>query len=158
MTSLPGKVEINLAAIPVTGFGGLCLVVASLVCAVALPPTRWFMLAAIAFGIVFGVALILIRRAGERAGPIDGDPPLVTEHPSSPLFGSHRSGSASASRFVAALRAVISWPVSSASTPIGSPPIPMKQRAPQSSPFEQRTHLSRGLKKGVALSDLCVVD
>ena len=64
MTKLPRKVEINLAAIPVTGFGGMCMVIASLACAVALPPTRWFMIAAIAAGIVFGGAMILIKRIG----------------------------------------------------------------------------------------------
>ena len=117
MTSLPGKVEINLAAIPVAGFGGLCLVVASLVCAVALPPTRWFMLAAIASGIVFGVALILIRRAGEHARPGDADPPIVTEHAASRLSRSHRSGSESASRSLSDPRAFVPWPVSSASRP-----------------------------------------
>lgn len=84
MTDLPRKVEINLAAIPVTGFGGMCMVIASLVCAIALPPTRWFMLAAIAAGVVFGVAMILCRSAFDIPGPADGEPPAAVDRVSSP--------------------------------------------------------------------------
>jgi hypothetical protein len=64
MTQLPGKLDINIAAVPVRGFGGFCMVVASLICAASLAPTRSFMLAGIAVGIVFGVARIVMRGAG----------------------------------------------------------------------------------------------
>jgi hypothetical protein len=62
MTSLPQTIEINLAAIPVRGFGGACLVLASFICASVLPETRWFMVLAGAAGTAFGGAMILIRR------------------------------------------------------------------------------------------------
>jgi hypothetical protein len=62
MASLPARVEINLAAIPVKGFGGGCLVAASLICAAVLPETRWFIAAGVAVGVLFGVSMILIRR------------------------------------------------------------------------------------------------
>ena len=61
MNPLP-RAEINIAAIPVAGVGGLGMVVASLICAASLPPTRWFMLASIVAGAVFGAAMILRRR------------------------------------------------------------------------------------------------
>jgi hypothetical protein len=38
--------------------------VASLICAVSLAPTRWFMLAGIAVGVVFGVGRIAMLGAG----------------------------------------------------------------------------------------------
>ena len=62
MASLPARVDINIAAIPVRGFGGACLVAASLVCAAVLPETRWFMAAGTATGVLFGALMILIRR------------------------------------------------------------------------------------------------
>jgi hypothetical protein len=64
MTHLPVRMEINIAAIPVRGFGGFCIVVASLICASSLPAARWFMLAGIAAGVVFGIARIAMRGAG----------------------------------------------------------------------------------------------
>jgi hypothetical protein len=64
MTQLPGRLDINIAAIPVKGFGGFCMMVASLICAVSLAPTRWFMLAGIAVGVVFGVGRIAMLGAG----------------------------------------------------------------------------------------------
>jgi membrane protease YdiL (CAAX protease family) len=64
MTHLPVRMEINIAAIPVRGFGGFCILVASLICAASLPPARWFMLAGIAAGVVFGVARIATRGDG----------------------------------------------------------------------------------------------
>ena len=62
MASVPARVDINIAAIPVRGFGGACLVAASLVCAAVLPETRWFMAAGTATGVLFGALMILIRR------------------------------------------------------------------------------------------------
>lgn len=76
MAELPRKVDINLAAIPVRGFGGMCMVVTSVVCAASLPQTRWFMLAALVAGIVFGGAMILLR-AGKGARPSHGAPPTA---------------------------------------------------------------------------------
>ena len=66
MAQLSQKVEINIAAIPVSGFGGMCMVIVSLVAAAAIPATRWFMLAALVSGIVFGVGLIWTRHGGRR--------------------------------------------------------------------------------------------
>ena len=66
MAPLPGRVEINIASIPVKGFGGACLVLAALICAAILPQTRWFMAAGIAAGVVFGTAMIVIRRRQQR--------------------------------------------------------------------------------------------
>lgn len=66
MASLPARVDINLAAIPVRGFGGACLVAASLVCAAVLPETRWFMAAGTATGVLFGTLMIVMRRRSER--------------------------------------------------------------------------------------------
>jgi hypothetical protein len=80
MTELPRKVEINLAAIPVSGFGGMCMVIASLVCAASLTQTRWFMIAGLATGVVFGCAMIWLRRTGESSTPTDtGQPPAVAD-------------------------------------------------------------------------------
>ena len=75
MAELPRKVEINLAAIRVAGFGGLCMVIASLACAAALPQTRWFMLAGISAGVLFGVVRIVLRRS-DGCGANDGRGPL----------------------------------------------------------------------------------
>jgi hypothetical protein len=60
------RVEINLAAIPVRGFGGACLVVTALICAAILPQTRWFMAAGIAAGVLFGISMIVIRQRRQR--------------------------------------------------------------------------------------------
>jgi len=55
-------------------------VVASLVCAASLTQTRWFMIAGIATGVVFGCAMILIRRTRESSPPADtGHPPAVED-------------------------------------------------------------------------------
>ena len=66
MVPLPASVDINLAAIPVRGFGGACLVLASLISAAVLPETRWFMAAGILTGVLFGTSMIVIRRLWER--------------------------------------------------------------------------------------------
>ena len=65
MVTLPRTVEINIAAVPVRGFGGACLVLASLICAAVLPETRWFMAAAVATGTAYGALMIVIRRRRE---------------------------------------------------------------------------------------------
>jgi hypothetical protein len=62
MATLPNTVQINIAAVPVRGFGGACLVLASLICATVLPETRWFMVTALATGAGFGAVMIAIRR------------------------------------------------------------------------------------------------
>ena len=62
MVPLRRTVEINIAAVPVRGFGGACLVVASLICAAVLPETRWFMAAAITAGMGLGALMIAMRR------------------------------------------------------------------------------------------------
>ena len=64
MAQLPLTIGINIASVPVRGFGGMCMVVASVVCAATLPETRWFMFSAVAVGAVWGTLLIAIRRAG----------------------------------------------------------------------------------------------
>ncbi len=72
MPQLPVRMDINIAAIPVRGFGGFCVVVASLICAASLPAVRWFMIAGIAAGVVFGVARIAMHGVGrgvERTRP-----------------------------------------------------------------------------------------
>ena len=84
MAELPRKVEINIASIRVAGFGGLCMVVASLLCAVSLPQTRWFILAGIAAGTLFGVARIVSRRDRTRPWHDDGSLHLVERAPSRP--------------------------------------------------------------------------
>jgi hypothetical protein len=66
MVSLPRTVDINIAAVAVRGFGGACLVLASLICAAVLPETRVFMAAATATGALWGALMIAIRRRGER--------------------------------------------------------------------------------------------
>lgn len=66
MVPLPRTVEINIAAIPVRGFGGACLVLTSLICAAVLPETRVFMGAATATGVLCGALMIAIRRRHER--------------------------------------------------------------------------------------------
>jgi hypothetical protein len=81
MAELPRKVEINIAAIPVAGFGGACMVIASLVCSVALPQTRWFMLLAVVVGLVLGAAMICLRRPHDRRTPADVDGPPAAEDP-----------------------------------------------------------------------------
>ena len=75
MAQLPRKVEINIASIPVAGFGGACMVVASIICAAALPQTRWFMLAALVAGIMCGAAMIFMRRVDDAARPSHDDQP-----------------------------------------------------------------------------------
>jgi hypothetical protein len=63
MDELPATVQINIAAVPIKGFGGMCVVLASLVCAAILPETRWFMLSAAATGAMFGALLIALGHA-----------------------------------------------------------------------------------------------
>jgi hypothetical protein len=62
MAPFPARVEINLAAIPVRGFGGACLVLSSIICAAVLPETRWFMAVSSVAGVVTGALMILIHR------------------------------------------------------------------------------------------------
>ena len=62
MAALPGRVEINIAAVPVRGFGGACLVLASIICSAVLPETRWFMAASVTTGALAGALMIVIRR------------------------------------------------------------------------------------------------
>jgi hypothetical protein len=66
MALLPSRVEINIAAVPVRGFGGVCLVAASIVCSAVLPETRWFMTASVTAGVLVGVLMIAIHRGRER--------------------------------------------------------------------------------------------
>jgi hypothetical protein len=66
MASVPTSVDINIAAVPVRGFGGACLVLSSLICAAVLPETRWFMAAGTASGVLLGALMIVIRRRQER--------------------------------------------------------------------------------------------
>jgi hypothetical protein len=66
MTPFPARLEINLAAIPVRGFGGACLVLASIIGSAVLPETRWFMTASAATGVLAGLLMIVARRGFER--------------------------------------------------------------------------------------------
>lgn len=65
--------DINIARIPVSGIGGLGMVVAAVVVAIALPALRWVAVASLVGGIAVGLTLIGARdRRARHATEIGG--------------------------------------------------------------------------------------
>lgn len=65
--------DINIARIPVSGIGGLGLVVAAAGVAIALPALRWLAVASLVGGIAIGLTLIGARnRRARHAAEIGG--------------------------------------------------------------------------------------
>ena len=65
--------DINIARIPVSGIGGLGMVVAAAVVAIALPALRWVAVAALVGGMAVGLTLIGARnRRARHAAEIGG--------------------------------------------------------------------------------------
>jgi len=65
--------DINIARIPVSGIGGLGMVVVAAVTAFAMPALRWLAAAALVGGIAIGLTLIGVRnRRARRASEIGG--------------------------------------------------------------------------------------
>ena len=60
--------EINISRIPVSGLGGLGLVVAAFGVAVALPALRWLSIASLVGGVAIGLFLIGARNRRARRG------------------------------------------------------------------------------------------
>ena len=58
--------DINIARIPVSGIGGLGMVAAAAVVAIALPALRWVAVASLVGGIAIGLTLIGARNRGAR--------------------------------------------------------------------------------------------
>jgi len=58
--------DINIARIPVSGIGGLGLVAAAMVVAIALPALRWLAIASLVGGIALGLTLIGARNRQAR--------------------------------------------------------------------------------------------
>ena len=59
---------INIARIPVSGIGGLGMVAAAMVVAIALPALRWLAIASLVGGIALGLTLIGARNPRARYG------------------------------------------------------------------------------------------
>ena len=66
---------INISRIPVSGIGGLGLVVTVVIIAIALPPLQWFLMGALASGLLLGMVLIAWRR--HRSTNPDGPPGVL---------------------------------------------------------------------------------
>ena len=65
--------DINIARIPVSGIGGLGMVAAAAVVAIALPALRWLAVASLVGGIAVGLTLIGARnRQARHAAEIGG--------------------------------------------------------------------------------------
>jgi hypothetical protein len=65
--------DINIARIPVSGIGGLGMVAAAIVVAIALPALRWLAVASLVGGIAVGLTLIGARnRRARHATEIGG--------------------------------------------------------------------------------------
>ncbi len=65
--------DINIARIPVSGIGGLGMVVGAVVVAIALPALRWVAVASLVGGIAIGLTLIGARdRRARHATEIGG--------------------------------------------------------------------------------------
>lgn len=65
--------DINIARIPVSGIGGLGMVAAAVMVAIALPALRWLAIAALVGGIAVGLTLIGARnRRARYAAEIGG--------------------------------------------------------------------------------------
>lgn len=65
--------NINIARIPVSGIGGLGMVAAAIVVAIALPALRWLSIASLVGGIALGLTLIGARnRQARYAAEIGG--------------------------------------------------------------------------------------
>jgi hypothetical protein len=65
--------EINISHIPVSGIGGLGMIVAAIVVAIALPQLRWLAMTSLSGGAAVGLALIGARhRRARRAAEIGG--------------------------------------------------------------------------------------
>ena len=60
--------DINIARIPVSGIGGLGMVAAAMVVAIALPALRWLAIASLVGGIALGLTLIGARNPRARNG------------------------------------------------------------------------------------------
>lgn len=58
--------DINIARIPVSGIGGLGMVAAAMVVAIALPALRWLAIASLVGGIALGLTLIGARNRQAR--------------------------------------------------------------------------------------------
>jgi hypothetical protein len=58
--------DINIARIPVSGIGGLGMVAAAMVVAIALPALRWLAVASLVGGIALGLTLIGARNRQAR--------------------------------------------------------------------------------------------
>ena len=58
--------DINIARIPVSGIGGLGMVAAAMVVAIALPALRWLAIASLVGGIALGLTLIGARNPRAR--------------------------------------------------------------------------------------------
>ena len=62
-TLVTPRKSVNITGSPVAGVGGLTLAVLVVLMTIVMPQAWWFVAAAIAAGVVFGVVLIAIRRA-----------------------------------------------------------------------------------------------
>lgn len=64
----PEQSDINISKIPVSGLGGLGLVIAAVGVAIALPALRWLAVASLVGGVAIGLLLIGTRNRQARRG------------------------------------------------------------------------------------------
>ncbi len=79
---VPERPQINISSISVAGIGGLGMIGIVVIMAFALPAVRWFLLVALAGGVIGGAAFVAYRR-WVKVEPPHG-PTLMVETPAAP--------------------------------------------------------------------------